>query len=235
MRTGDWPPGPRAPTLSEGEIHVWRASLDAVPSSTTRGLESLLSPEELHESRRFAFVADRCRFIVARALLRTVLSRYVGRDPAGLPLRRTPEGKPQLGEPLEGRLQFNVSHTREIALYAIGGDRDVGVDVERIRPGLTADVLDSGVLVADDTERLRTLRGAARDDATFAAWTRREAYAKARGVGLGLLDRGEAPGPEWTVEEIPVGREHRAALAVAGAIRRVRYWTLDVGGAVGSR
>jgi len=222
-----WAPGPSAPTLGDAEAHVWRTNVDAVLPSEARRLEALLSAEEVREANRFVFWSDRRRFTVARAVLRTILSRYVDCEPTRIQLVRMPQGKPRLAGPLSGTLQFNVSHSAEMALYAIGRGAEVGVDVERIRPALASELLSSRVLSIEDTSRLHALAPEARNDAAFAAWTRREAYAKARGLGLPLLDRGDTPGPEWTVQEIPLGPGWKAALAVAGTIRDVCYWTLD--------
>jgi 4'-phosphopantetheinyl transferase len=223
----EWAPGPSAPTLGDAEAHVWRTNVDAVLPSEARRLESLLSAEEVREADRFVFGSDRRRFTVARAVLRTILSRYVNCEPTRIQLVRMPQGKPRLAGPLSGTLQFNVSHSAEMALYAIGRSPEVGVDVERIRPALAPELLSSRVLSIEDTRRLRALPPEARDDAAFAAWTRREAYAKARGLGLPLLDRGDTPGSDWTLQEIPLGPGWKATLAVAGMITNVRYWTVD--------
>jgi hypothetical protein len=102
----------------------------------------------------------------------------------------------------DGGLQFGVSHSAQMALYAIGRSPELGVDVERIRLAVSGKLLSSGVLTIEDV-------------------------AKAPGLGVALLDRADTPGPEWTLEEIPLGAGWKAALAVAGVIRDVRYWTLD--------
>ena len=226
MAGQEWAPGPSSPRLSDAEIHVWRTNLDAVTLSEVRDLATRLPAEEVREADRFVFGSDRRRFTVARAVLRVILSRYVDRDPLVIPLVRTTMGKLRLAGALEGALQFNVSHSAQMALYAVGRGPELGVDVERIRPAVSCELLSSGVLTIEEVGRIHALSPEARDDAAFAAWTRREAYAKARGLGLALLDRADTPGPEWTLQEIPLGPGWKAALAVAGAIRDVRYWTL---------
>jgi 4'-phosphopantetheinyl transferase len=223
-----WAPGPAAPTLGDGEAHVWRTSLDAVPGSQARRLEAFLSVDEVRHGNGFAFPSDRRRFIVARAVLRSLLGRYLDLPPAAIELAVTPTGKPELGVALGHALQFNVSHSDGVALYAIGRGLELGVDVERVRPAVLSELLAARVLPIEATRHVDTLVPAERADAAFAAWTRREAYAKATGLGLAELDRSAAPPSEWTLHEVPMEAGWKAALAAAGPVTRVRYWTLEV-------
>ena len=230
MTDHPWPPGPSAPTLGDDEVHVWRANLDAVPDPAATGLARLLGTAERREAERFVRWVDRRRFIVRRAALRAVVGRYLRCPPSLIGLVRLPCGKVCLSAPLAKALQFSVSHSREIALYAIARHLQVGVDVERLRPDLASELLSSDVLPIEDTRRVEALPHEARADAAFAAWTRREAYAKARGLGLARLERGDVPGPDWTVQDISAGTGWKAALVVAGTPGNVHYWTMEVAG-----
>jgi 4'-phosphopantetheinyl transferase len=220
--------------LGAAEVDLWRANLDAVGARQAGELAAVLSPEERRQAGRFVFAPDRRRFTLARAILREVLGRYLGHDPAGIPLARTPHGKPCLAVP-GARLRFNVSHSAELALLAVAGDREVGVDVERIQPALTEEILGWHLFGAAERERARALSPAARDRAASAAWTRWEAYAKARGVGLAGLEPSAEIEPGWSVHEIEVGPGWAAALAVAGPPGRVRYCGWEAGAAVSAR
>ncbi len=221
-------PGPAAPSLRDGEAHVWRADLDAAPPLEVQRLAATLSAEERRAAGQFVFAPDRRRFTVARGVLRAILSRYLGCESARIELARTPHGKPRLATP-GATLLFNVSHAAELALYALAPGREIGVDVERIQPAVTVEMLGSHVLSATETAHLRAFPPEVRDRAVFAAWTRKEAYLKARGVGLPGLEIGDEAGPGWTLHEVDLGPGWAAALAVEGPITTVRYWIWEPG------
>src|SRR4051794_38684801 len=86
-----WPPPPADWTLGADEIHVWAASLDATPSTHS---VSILSPVERQRAARFRFELHRNRFTIGRALLRTILGRYLGKHPADLEFTYGANAKP---------------------------------------------------------------------------------------------------------------------------------------------
>lgn len=170
-------------TLPHGEIHVWRVSLDR-PEASVRELRALLSPDEQARADRFHFERHRRRFVVCRGLLRVVLGRYAGRSPERLQFHYGPRGKPALAD-VGRRLVFNVSHSDELALYAVAGDREVGIDVERVRPVSQPEQIAESFFSAPEKISLRAVPPDLRLAAFFDCWTRKEAYVKARGDGLG--------------------------------------------------
>src|SRR5467141_3198005 len=125
-----WLTPPDHPALVDGEVHVWRALLDR--SKANRGkLCALLAEDERVRADKFHFKKDRDHFVVGRAGLRAILSRYAGMPPDLLRFSYNPYGKPAL-ETGAGLLRFNVSHTHGIALYAVTRAHDIGVDVESV-------------------------------------------------------------------------------------------------------
>jgi len=115
-------------------VHVWRAALD-VPESQVRSLWDTLTADERQRAERYIFEKDRTHFVVARGLLRVLLGRYLRQDPPHLRFTYGPHGKPALATDTgRATLCFNVSHSHGLALYAVTRGREVGVDVERIRP-----------------------------------------------------------------------------------------------------
>ena len=115
-------------------MHVWRAALD-VPESQVRNLWDTLTADERQRAERYIFEKDRTHFVVARGLLRVLLGRYLRQDPPHLRFTYGPHGKPALATDTgRATLCFNVSHSHGLALYAVTRGREVGVDVERIRP-----------------------------------------------------------------------------------------------------
>jgi phosphopantetheinyl transferase len=117
--------------------------------------------------------------------LREVLARYLDEDPAGIELRRGEHGKPALADP-SSPLRFNLSHSGDLALVAVTQGREVGVDVQKIKPR--------------------------RDIAFYKAWARREAIVKC--VGTGLL--APLPPDPVAVAMLDAGSKYAAALAIAG-------------------
>jgi 4'-phosphopantetheinyl transferase len=223
-------------TIRPDQVHVWRAHLD-VRDSRIRELEQFLSQDELNRANRFYFERDRNRFIVARGLLRSILGRYLDLEPSQLKFIYGPYGKPSLADEFAARhIRFNVSHSDRLALYAIACGREIGVDVERLRPDFPNREIAERFFSPREVAMLFALPRNAQLVSFFNCWTRKEAYIKARGEGLSLplsefdvsLVPGEparllytSAGPtetaRWILEEIPVSEsDFVAAVAVEG-------------------
>lgn len=207
-------------------------SLAGEPSSQD---ESLLDDQERARSRRFVHRVHRSRFVIAHAALRLVLARSIGVDPAAIRYDHGIHGKPRLARDLR-RLEFNLSHSQELALLAVTRDRPGGVDVECMRV-MSGGVLDLSETSFSDTEReaLRALPPAERRTGFFRCWTRKEALIKATGEGLSRdldsFDVDVGPGSEsallqmdgrmgedagWLVQDLPAPLGYVAAGAVEG-------------------
>ncbi|MCC7031320.1 MAG: 4'-phosphopantetheinyl transferase superfamily protein [Acidobacteria bacterium] len=147
---------------------------------------TLLSPDERDREAQFHFDADRERFVIGRALARLQLSRYLGGDPRQWAFVTNAHGRPEVLAPT-GVLPvgFNVSHTSGLVALAMAPTHDVGVDVERIDRALTHDIADRFFAPAE-VAALRALPGGEQPRVFFDYWTLKEAYIKARGMGLAL-------------------------------------------------
>jgi 4'-phosphopantetheinyl transferase len=203
-----------------GEVHVMRASLEAPPERVA-ALRALLSDDERARADRFHFDRHRRRFVVARATLRQLLAGYTGRRPQELVFAYGALGKPALAG--GGDLYFNVSHSDELAIYAVTRGHEVGVDVERLRDLPGAERIAARFFSVPEREELSALPPAARVAGFFTCWTRKEAYVKARGDGLAhplhAFAVSAAPGsPAWlrstSAEAADVARFSLAALPV---------------------
>ena len=169
--------------MREGELHVWSRRLD-VKMGIERRLMEVLSADELARARRFVFPRDRRRFVVARGTLRLLLADYLGVQPYEIAFAYARLGKPFLVEPEHARdLHFSVSHAHELAVFLIA-NVVVGIDIEWLRPLPRLRELASTVLSAAERARLFDLESAEQVLGFFNAWTRKEAYLKARGIGL---------------------------------------------------
>ena len=149
-------------------------------------LRATLSADERARADRFVFDEHRHRFIVARAMLRDVLGRYLQVQPADVRFYYGPHGRPELtGVP--SSLRFNLSHSRDLALLAVADRIDVGIDVEAIRADFATLEIAARFFSRHEIAALQRLDAeGAQVDAFFSCWTRKEAYIKARGVGLSL-------------------------------------------------
>ena len=188
MTTHDeqWRDSAEALSLAEKDVHVWRIPLEISPTSVEE-LHVLLDTAEKERARRFYFERDRRRYSVAHGVLRTLLGAYLHMDARSLRFITNAYGKPALDPDLQtDQLQFNLSHSHELALLAITRRREVGVDVEYKRSDIEYDELARHSFSPFEQKRLRALPAEMKNAGFFACWTRKEAYIKARGMGLSL-------------------------------------------------
>ena len=182
----DLPPNARVPLrLPTGEVHIWRARLDLDPFELAR-ISRSLSADEHARASRFHFDRDRNHFVAARAILRDILSRYLGCDPLEIKLTSGSHDKPELAGPARRRPRFNLSHSAGVAIYAVALDREVGIDIERVRVDVDYFDLAEKFFAAGEIRRLHHLAPDQRVSGFFNCWTRKEAYIKARGLGLSI-------------------------------------------------
>jgi 4'-phosphopantetheinyl transferase len=238
-----WRAPPETVALDGDEVHVWQAALDRTPSQIQRFHQDL-SVDEQARAERFYFEKDRAHFIVARGVLRAILGAYLGRAPEQLRFCYDSHGKPALtGEADREAVRFNVSHSGRIALYAVTRDREVGIDLERIRFDLAVAELAGRFFSRREIVALGSLPTDMQRQAFFRCWTRKEAYIKARGLGLSLplseFDVSLAPGEpaailctrpdaseasRWSLQELTPAPGYAAAIAVEGHGWRLVCW-----------
>jgi 4'-phosphopantetheinyl transferase len=148
---------------------------------------SLLTGDEVHRARRFLRAEDEARFVIGRALARTMLSAFAPVGPRAWTFVIDEHGRPVLATLPDGApdLRFNLTHTDGLIACAVTIGREVGVDAENISRTLTHDVAErffSPREVAD----LHALPVADQAVVFFDYWTLKESYIKARGLGLAL-------------------------------------------------
>jgi len=170
------------PPLEADDVHVWPLRLDPGPSRL-QALRSWLSADERERAGRFYFGRDRDRFVAGRGQLREVLARYLRVPPSAVAFSYGPQGKPRLAG--DGRLRFNLSHSEDRALLGVAR-RELGIDLERIRPTVDYHEIARYFFSSEETATLMGLPSAGRARAFFAFWTYKEAFIKAKGGGLGI-------------------------------------------------
>lgn len=172
--------------IAGDEIHVWR--VDVTPNvGRVPSLARTLAPDETAHVGRLRFRRGRDRYVLAHGALRAIVGSHLAVAPREVRLQRGPRGAPNLGG---GGLGYSISYADDVVLIAITGGGQVGVDVERVRPGVAIDV--ARAFAPNVVASLEALPPADRDRQFFRAWTGLEAYSKARGTGLDHeLDRFE--------------------------------------------
>ena len=235
MSETDWMP-PTAPfVLPTDCVHVWRAELTCSPNALQL-YSQILSPNEQERASRFRFDQDHDFYIAARGILRRLLAGYLYTEPQMLQFDTNAFGKPALSSPFDPSLQFNLSHSGGIGLFAFARNRRVGVDVEFCRPNVNFTELADSVFSPLERHFLRLMPADYRAPAFFACWTRKEAYIKAQGQGMALaldsFDVSLTPGQpkilatrpdareaqRWNLADLAPGFGCAAALAVEGKL-----------------
>ena len=174
------------PPLTSEAVHVWRVPLEG--TSPFEDGWSLLSEEEQARARRFVQEHHRRRFVAAHAALRRILAGYTAIPARQLRFSTGPHGKPALESSSKSlpRLEFNLSHSADLALVAVARERPVGVDLERWERDMNHLELAERFFSPSERASLRAL-AERHDDLVsgfFAAWSRKEAYLKALGHGV---------------------------------------------------
>jgi len=222
---------------------VWLAPLDVGAPELAR-YRTLLAADEQERAARFRFERDRQHYIAARGILRSMLAHYTGVASQSVRLVYNAHGKPALAD--NHPCRFNLGHAHGWAVFGFARERDIGVDIERIRPDFAGEDIAQRFFTAKEAQTLRELPEPVRIKAFFDCWTRKEAFMKAKGLGvfLGLqtfavtLAPGEEPAllwhdadpaaaVRWTMFELQVPEGYVGAVAVNGKDLKVYGWRWD--------
>lgn len=230
--------------LTYPAIHVYRAALD-VASAEQVALAECLSAQERERAAHYHFENDRRKFIVRSGVRRQLLAKYLNTAAAQIAFKVTTFGKPSLDVPFDqSGLHFNSSDSGERAVYALTLQRDLGIDIEVLRPLPDADKLAQRYFSPAELRTLLAFSGVAREEYFFRIWSRKEAILKTVGIGLsGNLQRVDVSTPadsceQWMPLQYDAGMPvmwrdinlesgYSAAIAVAGETGEVvvRDWS----------
>ena len=224
--------------LTGRAVHVWPVSTYA-PDAVVERFRVLLAPDETDRADRFRFPHLRQSFMLARGALRVLLGQYLNTAPAEIEFSYGSKGKPAVAA--GNRLQFNASHTGDLALFAFTLDCGIGVDVEPIRPMPDIEDVAKRFFCAEETEELMSLPEGQREHGFFLCWTRKEAYIKATGDGLSTpldafrvtlrpgapanlvhLQRDYRAAEAWTLQDLTSAPGYAAALAYRDSPRPLK-------------
>jgi 4'-phosphopantetheinyl transferase len=224
-------------TLAAGEIQVWRVQADDA-ALCLACCENLLSAAERERAVRFKFEKDRRLYTAAHAALRSLLAGYLNVAPGDLEFENGRHGKPRLAPTLAGdKLEFNLSHSHEVALIAVTREREIGVDVERVREDFAFAEVAERYFTAREVSAIRALPENLQRRAFYQCWTSKEAFLKARGVGLsGELDEVEivldregrvqvkSTLPQWSLRELDPRAGFVGAVVLEGNFHDLRCY-----------
>lgn len=204
-------------------LAVYFFGLEGVELAALQALAAEWLPaDEQAVAARYRQPARGCQYLAGRLLLRGLLARSMGAEPAAFELTLGPYGKPGLA----GGPPFNLAHTEHWVALAFGGDSEVGVDIEVATRKLKPLELAEMVMHPEESLTLRALAPAAQLEYFLAIWSAKEAYLKAlgRGIAYGLtrlqvdLPAQRVIGPEGITPLLPITSppHHAAALVCLG-------------------
>jgi 4'-phosphopantetheinyl transferase len=171
--------------LADRECHVWVVRVDEALAAGEDRYLPWLTEEEKERVGRYRFDRHRREHFATRVLARAALSRYTGVPPEGWVFGAGSYGKPHVVRPAT-TLAFNLANTEGLVVCAVAAGGEVGVDVEPIVGRGDPMELAETAFSADEVAGLRATPPAERRARFVALWTLKEAYLKARGVGLSL-------------------------------------------------
>jgi 4'-phosphopantetheinyl transferase len=248
-----------SPPLRPGRVDLWFASVEtAVAEGRIAVYRDWLPADEVARADRYRQEKDRHCCLVARALVRSVLSDYTGHDPAVWTFRYNAHGKPSIAQPAGLSLNFNVSHTSGLVICGVASAGELGVDVEQLsrvgkgdrhllpeRPSgcfaqkvpvpFSLSFLDLArrFFAPPEVAFLEQAPPERQPGIFLEFWTLKEAYIKARGLGLSMpladfaftLAAGQPPvihflragggeADQWRFAQFFLGGVYQAAVAL---------------------
>ncbi len=221
--------------LKNDNVDVWCISL-RMDESSLNSLLQLLTEDERKKAGRLRFKRVRDDFVASRGLLRLILTAYLNEKPQSLEFQYGKHGKPDLADGFNRiGVTFNMSHSHGMALYGVGLEQAIGVDIEKIRTDMSFIKIAKRFFSSLEYETLQRLPAHQLKYGFFNCWTRKEAYIKAKGEGLSsLISRfavSLAPGEpaamldheldarevsRWSITDLDIGPDYAAAIAVDG-------------------
>jgi 4'-phosphopantetheinyl transferase len=216
--------------VSADEVQVWLVP-DERSDRVLADLLGVLDAGERQRAAAYRSADDRRRFVVAHGAVRHIVAGRTGSAADEIRFVRGPHGKPEVAEP-GCCVQVNLSHSGDVAMVAVTAGRRVGVDVQRIVPGLDAVAMARRYFPAEEAEFVRAAADPVARAARFARlWSRKEALVKAHGGRLaqglrvpvtppapppGSIPAGDTWPAGYRLTDVPAPPGYRAAVALSG-------------------
>lgn len=234
-----WGFPPLHPVLEKHQVHLWLTWVDQAIAHVPQ-LRQLLSADEQARADRFHFERDRHRFTISRGRLRQILSQYLNTPAEQIQFCYGTYGKPSLaGSLTHTGLQFNLAHSGDVVLCGVTRDRQIGIDVEQIRPLPKVHQLAERCLSPQEQNSLTASNSPEETFLTY--WTCKEAYLKAIGSGLtqpmeqiefsltpkvqlARVSGSSETANLWSLQLLHFSPDYKAALAVEGQDYQLECW-----------
>lgn len=228
--------------IRDKAVHVWAIDLVGL-AEKYQLLYSFLSSDERSRASSFLVESAHRQYVLTRGALRSILSLYVARAPEMVTIEYGDHGKPYYPHRLNNLdLQFNISHSADMALCAMSRGAQVGIDIEKISSKESLSDLSNMIFTREERRVMAYLK---QDwlESFFECWTYKEAYVKAVGRGLSLdpkdfdvsdvfisqggtlVDREDR---SWCFVRLPIRDDYRASLVVEARIDRVILHQFDI-------
>ena len=204
------------------DLQLCQARLDVSPIEFER-LWQFLSEDERSRANNFKREHLKQRFVAARGNLREILAKYLACKPNEILFSYGDRGKPYVNG-----VYFNLAHSQDLAIYAISGDREVGIDLEYIDLKCDVDAIAKNYFLPSEQKLIKGLSDRAKYLAFFRAWTLKEAYGKATGQGIAnILDSLDVSAliempigetlqlGDWKLQALDTAPDYCAALCVS--------------------
>ena len=169
--------------LSLDEHVLYLIYTDSYSTDAISLFKKSLSDIELDKASKFRFIEDQQRYIVTHATLRTILGRYLKTEPAEIEFVSNDFGKPSLSEKYE-KIHFNLSHSKGLSALAFSSKSEIGIDIERINPKFDFEMIANSNFSKAENHFLHAKKMESRNR-FYTLWTRKEAFLKAVGIGIG--------------------------------------------------
>jgi 4'-phosphopantetheinyl transferase len=171
-------------TLQKDQVDIWTIQLDQA-DNVINALYWHLSDEEKNQFVRFRYSQERKRFIVCHGAVRQILAMNTGKPINKLQIEENPFGKPVIWKKDGGvEIQFNYSHSENLAVCAVSPTRNVGVDIEFIHPFIDMDQMVAQYFSYEENAYFQSVDSKRKLRTFFTIWCRKEAFTKAIGRGF---------------------------------------------------
>jgi 4'-phosphopantetheinyl transferase len=195
--------------LEIDQVHVWRASLIQTEGEK-KACWSTLSNDERQRADRFHFEKDHFSFVAARGILRQILGYYLDQVPEKIIFGYTSFGKPYLlNRENEYQINFNISHSGNLGLFAFSLNKEVGVDIELVKENISTAEIVERFFTKNEKMDLQKALADEKIKLFYQFWTRKEAVLKAIGSGVSFpLEKCEVSGGDG-IEFTPVNLQEK--------------------------
>jgi 4'-phosphopantetheinyl transferase len=216
-----WQTAPENLGLENDQIHVWLVNF---AEATAADFEPIISADERVRANRFRFAKDRNNFIIGRGFLRKIIGNYLQINPSQIEFEYNQFGKPFLSS----NLKFNLSHSGNLALLAVGLDFEIGVDIEQKNGAFIDDGMILHCLTANEKSHFYSLPKNEKITFFFDCWTTKEAYLKAYSFGLSVepnqIETAELLQSDFAFPRLPVIDGYSSALTIQSQTSQIDFY-----------